>query len=86
MGKHTDNRPNPLHGVVRLNRQGVTPAKYRDEILAPHVRQFLRAVGPDFPLLDYNGRPFTAQLADFFLESEDTARMEDTAPNLNASL
>ncbi|GBL89041.1 hypothetical protein AVEN_255186-1 [Araneus ventricosus] len=53
----------PLHV---FERGTVTGARYRDEILEPHVRLFRGAVGPEFILMD--ARPYRALLVDAFLE------------------
>ena len=76
MGRHYDNRSNTSTEVVRVNRQGLTAARYRDEILLPHVRLFRGAVGPDFLLMDDNARPHRAEVINVFLETEDIARMD----------
>ena len=75
----------PLQEVVRVNRQGLTAARYRDEILLPHVRLFRGAVGPDFLLMDDNARPHRAAVVEEFLQTEDIARMDWPArsPDLN---
>lgn len=74
-----------LHEIVRVHRQGLTAIRYRDEVLAPHVRLFRGAVGPDFVLMDDNARPHRAHVVDDFLETEDIARMVWPArsPDLN---
>ena len=62
--------------IVRVNRQGLTAIRYRVEVLAPHVRLFRDAVGPDFVLKDDNARSHRAHVVDDFLETEDIARMD----------
>ncbi|GBM52115.1 Transposable element Tcb2 transposase [Araneus ventricosus] len=63
----------PLHVIKRGTVTGVS---YRDEILEPYVRFFRGAVGPEFILMEDNGRSHRALLVDEFLESEDILRMD----------
>ena len=59
--------------IVWVNRQGLTAARYREEILIPRVRLLWDAKGLDFVLMDDNACPHKAQLVDAFLETEDIA-------------
>jgi transposase len=72
----------PLH----IFESGTLTAKrYQDEILAPFVRFWRGAFGPQFLFMDDNARPHRAHQIDDFLECEDIQRMEWPArsPDLN---
>lgn len=68
-----------------FDRGTLTGQRYRDEILAPYVRLFRGAYGPNFLFMDDNARPHRAQLVDDYLESENIQRLEWPAmsPDLN---
>ncbi|GFU86784.1 transposable element Tcb2 transposase [Trichonephila clavipes] len=58
---------------------------YRDVILEQHVRLFRSAMGAEFLFMDYNARPYLANIVDECLQSEDIIRMDwqTYSPDLN---
>ncbi|GFX64240.1 transposable element Tcb2 transposase [Trichonephila clavipes] len=68
-----------LNGRTELHisdRGSVTGDRYCEEILLPHVRLFLGAIGPDFIFTDDNARSHRTLAVEELLESEDITRMD----------
>ncbi|GFU88651.1 transposable element Tc1 transposase [Trichonephila clavipes] len=63
----------PLHG---FERDSVTGASYRDEVLEPYGLLFRGACEPEFILMDDNTSPHRALQVDEFLESGDIHLMD----------
>ncbi|GFU54767.1 transposable element Tc1 transposase [Trichonephila clavipes] len=77
-----------LNGRTELHifdRGSVIGDRYYEEVLLPHVRLFLGAIGPDFIFMDTNARPHRTLAVEELLESEDITRMDWPAysPDLN---
>ncbi|GFT79515.1 transposable element Tcb1 transposase [Trichonephila clavipes] len=58
---------------------------YRDGILKQHVRLFWGTIGAEFPFMDNNTRPQSANIVDECLQSEGITRMDwpEFSTNLN---
>ena len=72
---------------ARLFNQGTLNAlRYRDDILAPNVRPFARAVGDNFISMQDKARPRTARLVMHYLNQEGIEIMDCPArsPDLNS--
>ncbi|GFX10005.1 transposable element Tcb2 transposase [Trichonephila clavipes] len=77
-----------LNGRTELHifdRGSVTGDRYCEEVLLPHVRLFLGAIGPDFIFMDDNAWPHWTLAVEELPESEDITRMDWPAysPDLN---
>ncbi|GFY06473.1 transposable element Tcb2 transposase [Trichonephila clavipes] len=72
-------------GQLSMKSGSVIGNRYCEEVLLPHVRRFLGAIGPDLFFMDNSTRPHRTFDVEELLESEDITRMECSAysPDLN---
>jgi len=68
-----------------INNGTLTAQRYRDEILAVHVRSYAGAIGPFFLLMDDNATAHRARIVQEYLQRETIERMDWPArsPDLN---
>ncbi|GFT69702.1 transposable element Tcb2 transposase [Trichonephila clavipes] len=59
----------------------MTACRYRDDIIKPIAVSYAAAIGDDFILMDYNSRPYHANLVeDFLFEEGMTSCWPTTTP------